>query len=72
MGLCYSFGNRPFSVCGASMPKQLSDALHSRNGTSNVAAQMMKLLSDGVLLPAADPAEGSKPYREVCSSKPVA
>jgi hypothetical protein len=71
MGLCYSFGNRPFVVCGANTPKELSAVFRNRSST-NAAAQMMKLVQNGVLLPAADPAESSKPYKEVCSNKPVA
>jgi hypothetical protein len=71
MGLCYSFGNRPIAVCGASMPQELQSVLRNRSSSSNAAAQMMQLVQKGVLLPAADPAESSKLYKEVCSSKPV-
>jgi hypothetical protein len=69
MGLCYSFGNRPFAVCGASVQKEFSAAL--RNRSTNAAAQMMQFVQNGVLLPAANPAESSKLYKEVCSAKPV-
>ncbi|KAF6259531.1 PHM/PNGase F domain-containing protein [Scenedesmus sp. NREL 46B-D3] len=69
MGLCFSFGDRPFAVCGASMPKELSGALRNRSADS--ATQMAKFVRNGVLLPAANPGESSKPYQRVCSSKPV-
>eukprot|EP00882_Tetradesmus_deserticola_P022504 GHRQ01024421.1.p1 GENE.GHRQ01024421.1~~GHRQ01024421.1.p1 ORF type:complete len:160 (+),score=77.08 GHRQ01024421.1:1283-1762(+) len=69
MGLCFSFGDRPIAVCGASMPAELTEVL--RNRSAPAEAEMAKFVEKGVLLRAADPAERSKPYKQMCSSKPV-